>query len=101
MTILINVLTFPKQCSALLSLFIAQNHVVLKYQFNQQSPFIKGLTLPTAVDPVKETPATSGCSHNNLPTFGVFALELVTTLNTPGGTEASSANYKNNIMRIF
>lgn len=50
------------------------------------------LTLPVAVEPVKEILATSGWVHRTSPTDGVFALEQGTTLTTPGGIPACSAS---------
>ncbi len=44
-------------------------------------------SLPTAVDPVKETTATSGCVVSTSPTAG----PPVTRLTTPAGTPASSS----------
>lgn len=49
------------------------------------------------IRPVKDIPATNGLEHNVKPTQGVFFLELVTTLITPGGIPASfdkAAKYK-------
>ncbi|MGY3454872.1 hypothetical protein ACVWW5_000322 [Bradyrhizobium sp. LM3.4] len=45
--------------------------------------------LPTAVDPVKPTKRTAGCSHSTLP---IGAASPVTMLNTPLGTPAFSAS---------
>lgn len=50
------------------------------------------LTLPVAVEPVKEILATSGWVQRASPTEGVFVLEQGTTLTTPGGTPACSAS---------
>lgn len=50
------------------------------------------LTLPVAVEPVKEILATSGWVQRTSPTDGVFALEQGTTLKTPGGIPACSAS---------
>lgn len=50
------------------------------------------LTLPVAVEPVKEILATSGWVQRTSPTDGVFALEEGTTLTTPGGIPACSAS---------
>lgn len=52
------------------------------------------LTLPVAVEPVKEILATSGWVQRTSPTDGVFALEQGTTLTTPGGIPACSASYQ-------
>lgn len=52
------------------------------------------LTLPVAVEPVKEILATSGWVQRTSPTGGVFALEQGTTLTTPGGIPACSASYR-------
>lgn len=51
------------------------------------------LTLPVAVEPVKEILATSGWVQRTSPTDGVLALEQGTTLTTPGGIPACSASY--------
>jgi len=50
-------------------------------------------TFPTAVEPVNDILATSGCSQITLPAAGVFSRELVTTFSTPAGIPAFSANY--------
>lgn len=50
------------------------------------------LTLPVAVEPVKEILATSGSVQRTSPTDGVFSLEQGTTLKTPGGIPARSAS---------
>jgi len=51
-------------------------------------------TFPTAVDPVNDILATSGCSQITLPTADAFSRELVNTFSTPAGIPAFSANYK-------
>lgn len=50
------------------------------------------LTLPVAVEPVKEILATSGWVQRTSPTDGAFSLEQGTTLKTPAGTPACSAS---------
>jgi len=50
-------------------------------------------TFPTAVDPVNDILATSGCSQITLPAAEAFCRELVTTFSTPAGIAAFSANY--------
>lgn len=50
------------------------------------------LTLPVAVEPVKEILATSGSVQRTSPTAGVFSLEQGTTFMTPAGIPACSAS---------
>ena len=54
----------------------------------------EALTLPVAVEPVKEILATRGSVQRTSPTDGVFSLEQGTTLNTPAGIPACSASCK-------
>ena len=47
---------------------------------------------PTAVEPVNESLRTTGESHRALPTTMLWSASAVTTLMTPGGNPARSAN---------
>lgn len=67
-----------------------KNRLFFTFQFNKEYKTI--LTLPTAVDPVKEMVATLESSHSLFPIAGELFLEQVTTLITPGGIFASSTN---------
>ena len=62
---------------------------------------LRNLTLPTALEPVKDIFETRECPHNSLPTAGVFWRDEVTTLSTPGGIPAFSANLKHNVYNIL
>jgi hypothetical protein len=58
--------------------------------FLQMRPALGRDGRPTAVEPVKDTPLTSGFSIISSPTSRPrFSREQVTTLNTPGGMPAS------------
>lgn len=48
---------------------------------------------PTSVDPVNDIPATNGLLQSKSPTEGAFERLQVTTLKTPFGKPASSANF--------
>ena len=50
--------------------------------------YIEQLTLPTAVEPVKEIFRTVGCVHRVFTKSEVHSLLVVTTLNTPSGIPA-------------
>lgn len=50
---------------------------------------------PTSVEPVNEIPAIFLFLHNASPTDGTFFRLQVTTLKTPFGNPASSANFAN------
>jgi len=53
------------------------------------------MMLPTAVEPVKETFFTSGCLQRASESRGVFFVDVVMTLNTPGAKPASVASLAN------
>ncbi len=58
--------------------------------FFRWAPAFAATWRPTAVEPVKEMPLTSGFSISSSPTAATLSREQVTTLNTPLGTPASS-----------